>query len=170
LLIISVVTDVRREVPSHFVFDYKNANWTHFRQCLDQRLCLDFSLDRNERESDVDSMIQNFIEAILEAGSLSVPLVRPNCHSLTLTPELKFIISRKKALRQIAQNTFNTTQIREYEIQNRLVRDICDPLKNKCFGDKLATLRPSHKSFWNFTKSINNKCRRISTLKLMRSP
>jgi Reverse transcriptase (RNA-dependent DNA polymerase)/Endonuclease-reverse transcriptase len=165
-VIFEVVTDVRREVPSHFVFDYKNANWTHFRQCLDSRLNLDFSLDRIERESDVDSMIQDFTEAILEARSLSVPLVRPNRHSLTLTPELKFIISRKNAIRRIAQNTFNTAQIREYEIQNRLVRDACDALGNKSFGDKLATLRPGHKSFWNFTKIIKNKCRSIPALKV----
>jgi hypothetical protein len=60
-VICEVVTDVRREVLSHFVFDYKNANWTHFRQCLESRLNLDFSLDRIERVSDVDSMIQSDI-------------------------------------------------------------------------------------------------------------
>jgi hypothetical protein len=84
-VIFEVVIDVRREIPSHYVFDCKNGNWTHFLQCLDSLLRLDFSLYRIERESDVDSMIQNFTE--LEARSLSVPLVRPNRHSLTLTPE-----------------------------------------------------------------------------------
>jgi hypothetical protein len=167
-VICEVITDVRREVPSHFVYDYKNVNRTNFRQCLDSRLNLDFSLDCIEREFDVDSMIQNFTEVILEARSLSVPLVRPNCHSLTLTLELKFIISRKNDLQGIAQNTFNTTQIREYEIQNsRLVRDICDALKNNCSGGKLATLSSGQKSFWNyFTKIIKNKCRSIPALKV----
>jgi hypothetical protein len=50
---------------------------------------------RMERE--IDSIVQNFTEAILEA--LSVPLVRPNRYCLTPTPELKLKISRKNALR-----------------------------------------------------------------------
>jgi hypothetical protein len=83
---------------------------------------------------------------------------------LLFTPELKFIISRKNALWRIAQSTFNTTQIREYEIQNtRLVRNICD----KIFGGKLTTLLPGHNFFWNyFTKIIKNKCRSIPALKV----
>jgi hypothetical protein len=50
-----LIFDVRREIPSHFVFVYKNANWSRFRQVLDSRLGLDFSLDRIERESEIDS-------------------------------------------------------------------------------------------------------------------
>jgi hypothetical protein len=71
-VIFEVVTDVRREIPSQLVFGYKNVNWTH---------SLDFSLDRIALASDIDSTIQNFTEAILEARSWSVPLVRPNRHS-----------------------------------------------------------------------------------------
>jgi hypothetical protein len=69
-------------------------------------------------------MIQNFTEAVLKALSLSVPLVRPNRFSLTLTTELKLKISWKNALRRIAQDMKNAAQIRKYEIQNRLVHEI----------------------------------------------
>jgi hypothetical protein len=41
-----VIIDVRREIPSHFVFEYQNANWCQFRQNLYSRLDLDLSLDR----------------------------------------------------------------------------------------------------------------------------
>jgi hypothetical protein len=56
-------------------------------------------------------MIQNFTDAILGARSLSVPLIRPNRFSLTLLPELKLKISRKNALRRIAQDTKHAAQI-----------------------------------------------------------
>jgi hypothetical protein len=34
------------------------------------------------------------------------------------------------------------------------------------FGGKLRSLRPGHKSFWNFTKIDKNKCRSVPTLKV----
>jgi hypothetical protein len=92
---------------------------------LNARLDLKLSLDRIERETQIDTLVQNFTEAILEARSLSVPLVRPNRYCLTFTPELMLRISRKNALRQIAQSTENAGQIGEFEIHNRLVRDMC---------------------------------------------
>jgi hypothetical protein len=56
--IFEVISDVRREIISYFVFDYNNANKSRFHQVLDPRLVLDFSLDRIERESEIDSMRQ----------------------------------------------------------------------------------------------------------------
>jgi hypothetical protein len=92
-----------------------------------------------ERETQIDSLVQNFTDAFLEARSLSVLLVRPNRYCLTLTPELKLRISRKNALRRIAQSTKNTGQIREFEIHNRLVRYMCVELGNRAFGGNIAT-------------------------------
>jgi hypothetical protein len=101
-------------------------------------LDLDLSLDRIERETQIDSLVQNFTEAILEARSLSVHLVRPNRYCLTLTPELKLRISRKNALRRISQRTKNAGQIREFEIHNRLVRDMCVEFGNRAFEANCA--------------------------------
>jgi hypothetical protein len=49
--------------------------------------------------------------------------------------------------------------LREFEHHNKLVRDMCVKLGNRTFGSKLHSLRPGHKSFWNFTKIVKNKCR-----------
>jgi hypothetical protein len=80
-VLFEVTTNVRREIPSHLVFDYQNSDWC--------RLDLDLSLDRIERETQIDSLVQNFTETILEVRSLSVPLVRPNryCQAQNLTEE-----------------------------------------------------------------------------------
>jgi hypothetical protein len=95
--------------------------------------------------------------SLKRSWSLSVSLVRPNRYCLTLlTPELRLRISRKNALRRIAQSTKNAGQIREFEIHNRLVRDICVELGNRAFDGKLRSLRLGHKSFWNFTKIVKN--------------
>jgi hypothetical protein len=77
---------VRREVPEHFVFDYKNADWALFRREMDSRMDLNFSLDRVESGADVDSMIRTFTEVILGARAVAVPLVRPSRFCLVLSP------------------------------------------------------------------------------------
>jgi hypothetical protein len=43
---------------------------------------------------------------------------------------------------------------------------MCVELRNRAFGGKLRSLRPGHKSFWNFTKIVKNKCRSVPTLKV----
>jgi hypothetical protein len=49
-VLIEVITDVRRKIPSHYVFG-------RFSQSLDSLLDLDFSLDRIERETQIDSLV-----------------------------------------------------------------------------------------------------------------
>jgi hypothetical protein len=51
-VLFEVELDVRRKVPEHFVFDYRNAD-----SALFQRVDLNFSLDRVESEADVDYMV-----------------------------------------------------------------------------------------------------------------
>jgi hypothetical protein len=45
-----VELNVRREVPQHFVFDYKNVDWALFRREMD----LNSSLDRVGSGADVN--------------------------------------------------------------------------------------------------------------------
>jgi hypothetical protein len=159
-VILEVFTDICREIPSHFVFDYQNADWCRFRQSLDSRLDLDLSLDRIERETQINSMVQNFTEAILEARSLSVPLVRPPnrcCLTITQAQNLTEECSSTKLLKTLR----TVVKLRNL----RFV--ICGvELGNRAFVDKLRSLRPRHKSFWNFTKIVKNKCRNVPTLKV----
>jgi hypothetical protein len=68
-----ICSDSRRETPDHFVFNYKVADWNRYRQILDSSVNLDFSLDSIEESSQVDSMIENFTAALLDARSQSVP-------------------------------------------------------------------------------------------------
>jgi hypothetical protein len=89
--------DVRREVPEHFVFDYRNADWALFCREMDSRVDLNFSLDRVESETDVDSMVQTFTEAILRAKLTAVPLIL----LIFLTPQIKSIIAQKNERRRI---------------------------------------------------------------------
>jgi hypothetical protein len=53
-----------------------------------------------------------------------------------------------------------------FETLNNLVQDMCVSLQNISLGNKLRTVRPGHRSFWGFTKIINNKIRGIPALKL----
>jgi hypothetical protein len=161
-----VAIDTQREVPEHFVFQYKNADWNHFRQILDLNFDLSFSLDRIQSNNDIDLMVQNFTNCLLEARNATVPLVQPNRFNLTLTPEIKALIGQKNTLRRRVQRTHNTDDKREYETLNRLVIDVCDTLRNNVFGNKMQTLRPGHKSLWNFTKIIKNKGRTVPALKI----
>jgi hypothetical protein len=127
---------------------------------------LNFSLDRVESGADVHSMIRTFTEAILEATAAAVPLVRPSCFCLALSPLIKSIIARKNGLRRVWQNSRNTQDRLEFETLNNLVRDLCRGMGNTAFGNKVRKLKPGHGSFWNFTKIIKNKFRTIPALKM----
>jgi hypothetical protein len=83
---------VRREVPEHFVFDYKNTDWALFRRKIDSRMDLNFSLDIVESWADVDSMIWSFTEA----RAVAVPLVCPS--RFVLHPPRKVYYSPEKWL------------------------------------------------------------------------
>ena len=153
-VLFEVSADSRREVPDHFIFDYKSADWNQFKLIFDSRIDLDFSLDRIENESQIDTMIDTFTAALLEARSAAVPKVRPFRYSLVLTPEIKSLITLKNTHRRIAQRTSNVNDIRRYNTLNRAVKKACEGLSNDSFGRKLGSIQPNHKSLFSFTKII----------------
>jgi hypothetical protein len=88
-VLFGVELNVRQEVPDHFVFDYRNADWALFRREMDSRMDLNFLLDRVESGADVDTMIRTFTEAIFEARAAPILFVRPSCFCLVLSPQIK---------------------------------------------------------------------------------
>jgi Reverse transcriptase (RNA-dependent DNA polymerase)/Endonuclease-reverse transcriptase len=165
-VLFEVKVDSRREIPDHFIYDYKSADWNQFKLILDSRVDLDFSLDRIDNASQIDTMVDIFTAAILEARTAAVPMVRPFRYSLTLTPEIKSLITWKNTLRRIAQRTRNEDDKRRFEFANVMVRDACEALNNDSFGRKLANFQPNHRSLFNFTKIIKNKKRSVPPLKV----
>jgi hypothetical protein len=82
-----VELNVRREVPEHFVFDYKNADWALFCREMDSRMDLNSSLIVGSG-ADVDSMVWTNNEGILRARAAAVLLVRPSRFCLALSPPI----------------------------------------------------------------------------------
>jgi hypothetical protein len=76
----------RREVPNHYIFNYKHADWNQLKLILDSRIDLDFSLERIQTSSQIDSMVESFTTALLEARTTAVPKTVPFRYSLVLTP------------------------------------------------------------------------------------
>ena len=165
-VLFKVSAESQREIPDHFIFDYKSADWNQFKLILDSRIDLDFSLDRIENESQIDTMIDTFTTALLEARAEAVPKTRPFRYSLVLTPEIKSLITLKNTHRRIAQRTSNRNDIRRYNVLNKAVKDACEELNNESFGRKLGSIQPNHKSLFSFTKLIKNKNRSIPPLKV----
>jgi hypothetical protein len=82
----------RREVPEHFVLDYKNADWALFRREMDSRMDLNFSLNRVESGADVDfTFTEAFTEAVLEARPAAVPLVCLNRFCFAFSPQKRVL-------------------------------------------------------------------------------
>jgi hypothetical protein len=102
-------------------------------------------------------MVVSFTTAPLEAQTTAVPKTVPFRYSLVLTPEIKALIARKNTLRRIAQRTKNSGDKRNYETLNSIVKDVCQELLNKNFGQKLSTIRSNHKPLFKFTKLVKNK-------------
>jgi hypothetical protein len=107
---------------------------------MDSRIDLNFSLDSVESRADIDSMVQTFTEAILEARSSAIPLIRPHRHQIALTPQIKSVIAQKNGRRRAWSNHHNREDKREYETLNNLVEGMCVGLQNIYFGNKLHTL------------------------------
>jgi hypothetical protein len=107
--------NVRREVPEHFVFDYKNADWALFRREMVSRMNLNFSLD-----TEIDTLIRTFTEA----GTAAVPLVRQSRFCLAISPQIKSIIAQKMAGGVCGRNSRNTQDILEVETLNNLFREL----------------------------------------------
>jgi hypothetical protein len=139
-VLVGVELNVRREVTEHFVFDYKNADWTLFRLEIDSRMDLNFSLDRVGSGTNVDSMIRTFTEAILGAKAAAVPLIRPSRFCLALSPQIKSFIAQKNGWWRVWQNSRNTQDRLEFETLNNLVRDLCRGLGKTAFGNKVRKL------------------------------
>jgi hypothetical protein len=90
-------------VPDFFIFDNKNANWSLFRQILDENLNLDISLNRMRIGLDLDVMVYTITSVMVEARSRSVPVIRRSRFALTLTLHIKSIIRLKNFQRHRAQ-------------------------------------------------------------------
>jgi hypothetical protein len=103
-----VTSDSRREVPDHYIFNYKHADWNQFKLILESRIDLDFSLERIQTATQIDSIVESFTTALLEAWTIAVLKTVPFWYSLVLTPEIEALIARKNTLRQIAQRTKNS--------------------------------------------------------------
>jgi hypothetical protein len=53
-----------------------------------------------------------------------------------------------------------------YNMLNILVKCLTSELGNKSFQNKIGTLRPGHKSLWNFIKLIKNRASCVPALKV----
>jgi hypothetical protein len=109
-----------------------------FKLILDSRIDLDFSLERIQTASQIDSMEESFTTALLEARTTAVPKTVPFRYSLVLTPGIKALIARKNTLRRIAQRTKNSGDKRNYEALNSIVKDACQELRIKTLVKNLA--------------------------------
>jgi hypothetical protein len=91
------------EFPVYYrVHLYKHANWNQFKLILCSRIDLDFSLERIQTSSQIDSTVESFTAALSEARTTAVPKTVRFRYSLVLTPEIKALIFRKNTLRGIA--------------------------------------------------------------------
>jgi hypothetical protein len=81
-VLFEVTSDSRREVPNHYIFNYKHADWNQFKLIFDSRIDLDFSLERIQTSSQIDSMVESFTTALLEARTTAVPKTVPFRYSL----------------------------------------------------------------------------------------
>jgi hypothetical protein len=94
----------------------------------------------------------------------------PLCIILDVS-RIKSIIRLKNSKRLRAQRAWLTGNSRAraaalYNMLNRLVQCLTSKLNNNSFQNKIGTLRPGHKSLWNFTKLIENKIKCIPAPKV----
>jgi Endonuclease-reverse transcriptase len=63
-VLFEATSDSRREVPFHYIFNYKHADWNQFKLILDSRIVLDFSIERIQTSSQIDLMVESFTTAL----------------------------------------------------------------------------------------------------------
>lgn len=129
----------------------KFTNWEKFRMELDQRINLKVRL---KTADEIETQINDFIEAIRESAKVATPEIKNNNNQETTYPlEVRNLITERRRARRIWHQSRHSL---DKNVFNR-INDQLKEIKRKTFRSYLEGLSPSADSefsLWKATRKM----------------
>lgn len=145
------------------IYRYDRADWTKFKQFLNNKIQLD-EIPLNNT-TDIDFKINFLTKSIHEAIEVAIPKTSIQDKNTQFSSHLQGLISdRNRTRRQWQRNRDpNLKSILNY--LNREIHKESFYMRNKVFSSKIEKLEPGSNSFWKTTKMLKSKLNRTSPLR-----
>lgn len=153
-------TTIDRE-GTQSVWNYKNVNWRHYRQILNNNTII------NNKITDIETLEQELTKLtnnIQEARGQITKKVQSKPIEDRLPDDILNLIRLKNKIRkrwQIRHNPIDRQRVRD--LQNNIRTKIYD-YKNKAWNDTLRGLSTQDNSLWRLTRRLKSKFNNILTL------
>lgn len=152
-----------------FIPLFRKANWEKYQEHVHNQLSTDEIPEQHDlTPTDVDVLIDKFVDTLTEAQRISVPMVQKSSFAVLLTPEIKAKIRQKNNLRRSSQRY---PQIRHNLLPriNQLKEEIDQDIKNivnNNFSHKLSQIDNSENSrkLWRTKKFLQNRGKHVPPL------
>lgn len=151
---------------------FSKADWELYKRKVDCILSEHTlpSYHSTDDTSTVDNMISTLTNAISTAQKASIPLVKNNPYSLTITPEIQTLIKYRNSWKNYAQRHPHFKTMLNPVVNNltKTIRVKIDKIRNDNFSLKISQIsgEENNKALWQTSKLLMNKNRQIPPLKL----
>jgi hypothetical protein len=147
---------------------FRLANWENFRRIIESRININvnnFDIESIQNTNEIDEMVEKLQSTIIHAQNKSIPLVHPEKHSITLTPDIiEMIQLRNRLRRQWQRSRIASIKSDINYINNRIAEKVLR-LKNMNWNFKLSNIPKSHVKLWQTTRILKIKDKHMPSLK-----
>lgn len=144
---------------------YDRADWSKFKSYLNESIDLLSTASRLNTKEDIDTSVDELVNLIKRAETLSVPLTRNADRSTPLSDSiLKMIMLRNYKRRQWQRSKQQDVKC-EVNFLNRQIKAQMKTFNNELWNAKLSQLRKHSNQFWRVTKMLKNPISKIPPLR-----
>jgi endonuclease/exonuclease/phosphatase family metal-dependent hydrolase len=156
----SINIETKKSNPDFHIYSYKKADWTKFRQYLNDSVNIDKirSLEINDKDQ-IKNLIVDFSDLLINAIKYSIPLVKPYNSEFELSEEIKAMIIVRNMKRRQFQRTRNPALKNNINALQRKISSKISELKNKKFEFTIQESQLNDPKMWKITKFMKNKHR-----------
>lgn len=150
---------------------FSKADWNKFQMTVNHQLAAYElpSLNEITTPTQIDTMVNDFTNALLKGQEKSVPLVSPTPYAINITPDIKSKIQLRNALKRRLQRNPDLSPLLRHHI-NHLSKEIKSDINliaNANFQHKLSSIESNdnNRSLWQTSKFLKNRNKSIPPLK-----
>lgn len=146
--------------------NYKEANWTLFRDVLDNSLS-QLHLDANEEinQNLIDDRIVTLTNAILSSASQAIPLKKPSSFRYSHSDEVENLRRLRNFTRKSFQDTGDPFLKAQVNSLNKEIKKLTNQLNCQKWTQKVSGLSVQDNSLFQFSRCFKKKKSNIPPLK-----
>lgn len=145
----------------HHVFDYSKADWTRFRNIINDKIDLNFHISSRE---DVEVKTNYFIHMINEVANSTIPLKFINFNLKKPPAWLRSLIKFKNKLRKKKQKNPTFINIKIYKTIEKFYKILNKKFILKNNENFIRNLKINDGTIWKFSKKLTKRIKDIPTV------